>query len=98
MGTVKFLANCSPRFVAGEETFQAKVGFNEMPDKFAKDPYYKMCKDDKSIQDFVSNPTDQQHEEFDKMVQAERERADALQKELDDLKAAQQPEKEDKKK
>jgi hypothetical protein len=91
MSTVKYLASNSPRFTVRTETFQAKPGFNEMSDKFTKDPYYQMCKKDGSVKDFVSTaPTDKQHEEFNKKIQAERERADALQKELDELKAAQE--------
>ncbi len=90
MSTVKYLASNSPRFTVGAETFQAKPGFNEMPDKFTKDPYYQLCKKDGSLKDFVSaTPTDKQHEEFDKQIQAERKRADALQKELEEFKAAQ---------
>lgn len=95
MSTVKYLSSNSPRFAVDGEVFQAKPGFNEMPDKFTMDPYYDMCKKDGSVKDFVSaSPTDKQHEEFDKQIQAERERADALEKELEEFKAAaaaQQP-------
>lgn len=85
--SVKFLSSASPKFKFDEEEFQVKPGFNEMPEVFTSDPYYKMCVDDKIIQDFVSVPTDRQHENFDKQIKAERERADALQKELEELKA-----------
>ena len=96
MDKVKYLCNGSPRFCAGEESYQAKPGFNEMDAKFTMDPYYQMCKDSKIIQDFVSSPTDKQHEEFDAQVKAERERADALQAELDELKARVADQKESK--
>lgn len=87
MNNIKFLCNGSPRFNVGSESFQAKVGFNEMPEKFSKDPYYSLCVTGGIIQDFVSSPTDQQQEDFVSKIQVERERADALQKELEELKA-----------
>jgi hypothetical protein len=87
MDKIKYLCNASPQFSAGEDFYQAKPGFNEMDAKFTLNPYYQMCKDSKIVQDFVSSPTDKQHEEFDAQVTAERERADALQAELEELKA-----------
>lgn len=86
---IKFLCSASPKFKFDGEEFQAKPGFNEMPEKFASDPYFAMCTNDKTVQDFISMPTDKQQENYDKQIQAERERADALQKELEELKAAQ---------
>ncbi len=88
MSDIKFLSDGSPKFKAGEDFFQVKFGFNEMPAKFSKDPYYALCKQGGIIKDFVSSPTDKQQEEFDAQIKAERERADTLQKELDELKAA----------
>jgi hypothetical protein len=89
MSDIKFLSNGSPRFKVDGESFQVKTGFNEMPSKFSKDPYYDLCKQGGIVKDFVSvSPTDKQQEDFDKQIQEERERADALQKELDELKSA----------
>jgi mannose-6-phosphate isomerase class I len=85
MDKVKFLCNGSPQFKAGEEAYQAKPGFNEMPKKFTSDPYYKMCKDSKIVQDFVSSPTDKQHEEFDAQIKAERQKSDDLAKQNEEL-------------
>lgn len=85
---INFLASASPVFVVGEEKFMVKPGFNEMPAKFAKDPYYTMCVEGGIIKDFVATPTDKQQEAFDKQLQAEREEKEALQKELDELRAA----------
>ena len=96
MAKVKFFSNASPIFKYETEQYNAKLGFNEMDEKFTYDPYYKLCLDGGLIKDFVSNPTDKQQEDFAASLQAERERADALEKELEALKAAQQP-KEDKK-
>lgn len=85
---VNFLSSASPVFVAGEEKFMVKPGFNEMPVKFTKDEYYDLCVKGGIIKDFVATPTDKQQEAFDKQLQAEREEKEALQKELDELKAA----------
>lgn len=96
MSDIKFLSSGSPKFNAGEDFFQVKVGFNEMPEKFTKDPYYKLCLEGGIIKDFVSIPSDKQQEDFDKQIQAERDRADALQKEVDELKSAKAGQKETK--
>ena len=86
---VKFMSTASPKFRFDREEFQSKPGIvNEMHEKFTNDPYYAMCLESRIIVDFVSMPTDKQQEEFDQQIQAERERADALQKELEELKAA----------
>jgi hypothetical protein len=83
--TVKYLCDGSPKFKFDDETFQAKPGFNEMPEKFATDPYYKMCVDGKIIKDFVSVPTDGQQEAFDAQLKAEREKNEELQKQNEEL-------------
>ena len=99
---IKFLCNASPKFRFDEEVYQAKPGFNEMPEKFTMDPYFEMCANDNIVQEFTSAPTDKQQEDFDAQIQAERERADTLQAELDALKAAnagqQAPDTDEKKK
>lgn len=87
MNNIKFLCSGSPRFKVGGESFQAKNGFNEMPEKFKNDTYFDLCLKSGIIKDFVSAPSDKQQEDFVAQIQAERERADALQKELDELKA-----------
>lgn len=87
MNIIKFMCNGRPKFIVGEESFQTINGFNEMPEKFTKDPYYNLCLKGGIIKDFISMPTDKQQEDFDKEIKKERKRADALQKELDALKA-----------
>lgn len=83
---IRFLCNGSPIFKIDGEVFKAKNGFNEMPEKFTKDPYYEICKASGMIKDFVGT-SDKQQEDFQKQIQVERERADSLQKELDELKS-----------
>lgn len=84
---IKFLCSASPRFKFDGDAFQAKIGFNEMPAKFQKDPYYDMCVKSGIVKDFVSAPTDKQMEKFDAQIQAEREKREAAEKELAELKA-----------
>lgn len=85
--TVKFLCDGSPIFKRDGEAFKAKPGFNEMPEKFTSDPYYTLCLKGGIIKDFVSAPTDKQMEKFDAQIKAEREKREAAEKELEELKA-----------